>query len=97
PVALAGSGGKMRFGEEVDREHSEEMSKKIDAEVSRIISDGLVSAEKVLNEHKKAFDAIAKRLVEVETVEQEEYEKILVAHGILLKKKEEPAKLEVIG
>ncbi len=97
PVALAGSGGKIRFGEEVDREHSEEMSKKIDAEVSRIISDGLVSAEKVLAEHKKAFVAIASKLIEVETVEQEEYEKILVAHGILLKKKEEPAKLEVVG
>jgi hypothetical protein len=28
------------------------------------------------------------KLIEVETLEQEEYEKILVAHGILLKKKE---------
>ncbi len=97
PVALVGSGGKVQFGEEVDRDHSEDVSKKVDAEVSRILNDGLVSAEKVLNEHRKAFDAIAKRLVEVETVEQEEYEKILVAHGILLKKKEEPAKLEVAG
>jgi cell division protease FtsH len=88
PVALAGSGGKMQFGEEVDRDHSEEVSKKVDAEVSRIINDGLVSAEKVITENKKAFDAIAKRLIEVETVEQEEYEKILVAHGIVLKKKE---------
>jgi cell division protease FtsH len=97
PVALAGAGGKVRFGEEVDRDHSEEVSKKVDAEVSRIINDGLISAEKVINENKKAFDAIAKRLIEVETVEQEEYEKILVAHGILLKKKDQPAKLEVLG
>ena len=90
PIALAGSGGKMQFGEEVDREHSEEVSKKVDAEISRIINDGLISAEKVLNEHKKAFVAIASRLVEVETMEQEEYEKILTAHGIMLKKKEVP-------
>ncbi len=97
PVALSGAGGKVQFGEEVDRDHSEEVSKKVDAEVSRILNDGLVSAEKVITENKKAFDAIAKRLVEVETVEQEEYEKILVAHGIVLKKKEQPAKLEVVG
>ena len=97
PVALSGAGGKVQFGEEVDRDHSEEVSKKVDAEVSRILNDGLVSAEKVITENKKAFDAIAKRLIEVETVEQEEYEKILVAHGIVLKKKEEPAKLVVAG
>ncbi len=97
PIALTGAGGKVQFGEEVDREHSEEVSRKVDAEVSRIINDGLVSAEKVLTEYKKALAAIAGRLVEVETVEQEEYEKILVAHGILLKKKEEPAKLNVVG
>ncbi len=88
PVALSGAGGKVQFGEEVDRDHSEEVSKKVDAEVSRILNDGLVSAEKVITENKKAFTAIAKRLVEVETVEQEEYEKILTAHGIMLKKKE---------
>ncbi len=88
PVALVGSGGKVQFGEEVDREHSEEVAKKVDAEVSRILNEGLISAEKVITENKKAFTAIAKRLVEVETVEQEEYEKILTAHGIVLKKKE---------
>ena len=49
----------------------------------------LKTAEKVLNEHKKAFTAIAHKLIEVETLEQEDYEKILVAHGILLKKKRE--------
>ena len=40
------------------------------------------------SEYKKAFTAIALKLIEVETLEQEDYEKILVAHGILLKKKE---------
>ena len=88
PVALAGAGGKVQFGEEVDRDHSEEVAKKVDAEVSRILNDGLVAAEKVITENKKAFTAIANRLIEVETVEQEEYEKILTAHGIMLKKKE---------
>ena len=41
--------------------------------------------------HRKALDAIAKALVEVETIEREEFEKILVANGITPKKRiEEP-------
>ena len=89
PVALTGGGGRTIYGEEVEREHSEEVSKKVDAEISRIINDGLKSAEKVLTEYKNAFAAIANKLIEVETLEQEEYEKILTAHGIMLKKKDE--------
>jgi len=88
PIALVGAGGRIQYGEVAEKEFSETVSTKVDAEVSRIISDGLKSAEKVLNEHKKAFTAIANKLIEVETLEQEEYEKILTAHGIVLKKKD---------
>ena len=95
PVALVDSGGRPQFGEISEKEFSETVSTKVDAEVSRIINDGLKTAEKVLMEHKKAFTDIALKLIEVETLEQEEYEKILTANGILLKKKEEPAKLEI--
>ena len=96
PVALNDSPGRVQYGEMPEKEFSETVSTKVDAEISRIINDGLKSAEKVLIEHKKAFTAIAIKLIEVETLEQEEYEKILTAHGILLKKKEEPAKLEIV-
>ena len=89
PIALVGGGGRPQYGEIMEKEYSETISTKVDAEVSRIINDGLKSAEKVLTEHRKAFDAIAHKLIEVETLEQEEYEKILTAHGIILKKKEE--------
>ncbi|KKT01181.1 MAG: Lysyl-tRNA synthetase [Candidatus Nomurabacteria bacterium GW2011_GWF2_43_8] len=88
PVALVDSPGRPQYGEMMEKEFSETVSTKVDAEVSRIINDGLKSAGKVLAEHKKAFTAIAKKLIEVETLEQEEYEKILTAHGIMLKKKE---------
>ncbi len=94
PIALVDGGGRPQFGEVVEKEFSETVSTKIDAEVSRIINDGLKTAEKVLTEHKKAFTAIAHKLIEVETLEQEDYEKILVAHGILLKKKEIVAPIE---
>jgi ATP-dependent Zn protease len=45
-------------------------------------------AEKVLTQHEKAFELVTRRLVEKETIEREEYESIIVAQGIPLKKKE---------
>ena len=87
---------RLQYGEMLENEFSETVSTKVDAEVSRIIQDGLKTAEKVLTEHKKAFTAIAQKLIEVETLEQEEYEKILTAHGILLKKKEIIAPVETV-
>lgn len=94
PIALVGEGGKLAWGEVREEGFSETVFTKVDAEVSRIINDGIKSAEKVLKEHKKALEAIAKRLIEVETLEQEEYNKIIIANGILPKKTEE-AKLEI--
>jgi cell division protease FtsH len=93
PIALSGLGRRSEYGESIEKEYSETVSTKVDAEVSRIINDGLKSAEKVLTEHRRAFEAIAHKLIEVETLEQEEYEKILTLHGIVLKKKEEVSAL----
>ena len=88
PVSFAEDGGKAGWGESLEKAYSETVATKIDSEVSRIINDGIESAKKVLAEHKKALDAIAKKLIEVETLEQEEYEKLIVAHGIIPKKLE---------
>ncbi|MCF7834067.1 MAG: ATP-dependent zinc metalloprotease FtsH [Candidatus Pacebacteria bacterium] len=91
PIALVGSGGGSAWEGSRDKEYSEAVSAKVDDEISKIVDGGLKSAEKVLTENRKTLDAIAKKLIEVETLEQEEYEKILVAHGIELKKKDLPA------
>ncbi|MCE9549288.1 ATP-dependent zinc metalloprotease FtsH [Candidatus Nomurabacteria bacterium] len=88
PIALGGASGRMPWIEEVEKEYSQTVATKIDSEVSKIIDNGLKSAEQVLTEHKKALEAIAKKLIEVETLEQEEYEKVIIAHGIMPKKKE---------
>jgi cell division protease FtsH len=89
PVALEGDGGRTLFGTGIgDREYSEKVSAEIDAEVKRIITEAYARAKKILAEHKKALNAIAKKLVEVETLERDEFEKILVVHGIEPKKKE---------
>lgn len=96
PITLVGAGGRPQYGEVMEKEYSESVSTQVDAEVKRIINDGIKRAEKVLTEHRKAFDAIAHKLIEVETLEQEEYEKILTAHGIILKKKEIIATPEIV-
>jgi cell division protease FtsH len=64
------------------REHSDKVAADIDAEVSKIIENARVRAVKVLTENRKALDAIAEKLVEVETLEREDFEKVLIAHGI---------------
>jgi cell division protease FtsH len=89
-IALEGEGGRALFGRGVEnREYSEKVSAEIDAEVRKIIDEAYKKAEKIITEHRKALDAIAKRLVEVETIEREELEKILIAHGITPKKKQD--------
>jgi len=90
PIALESSGGRPLFGSGVgDREYSEKVAAEIDSEVSRIMTEARGHAEKVLADHTKAFEVIAKRLIEKETIEREEYELILVAQGIHVKKKQE--------
>ncbi len=83
--------GPIAFGErELGREpYSEQVAAEIDAEVSRIIDEAKVRAEAVLREHRKALDAIAKELIEKETVEREDFEKTLIANGIVPKKRED--------
>ena len=91
PIALEGSGGRAMFGKGLnDKEYSESVSATIDSEVSKIMNEAFQKARTVLAEHRKALDAIVVRLMEAETLEQEEYEKIIIAHGIMPKKKTEP-------
>ena len=91
PVALETPEGKVLFGRGFEpREYSEKISAAIDEEVSALIHAAKKKAEDVLKKYRAVLDAIVTRLLETETIEQEEFEKILVAHGIKLKKKEEP-------
>ena len=89
PIALESDGGRGVFGEEVDRQSADGATAKlIGEEVKRLLDEGLATATQVLTEHRKVLDVIAKKLIEVETLEQPEYEAILTAHGIPLKKLE---------
>jgi cell division protease FtsH len=70
-------------------EPSEKVSAEIDAEVKKIIDEAYKKADNIVKEHRKVLNAIAARLVEQETMEREEFETMLIAHGITPKKKEE--------
>ncbi len=90
PIAFDAAMGKALFGQGVEgTEQSEEVAAQIDAEVKRIIDGAHKKAEGVIKKHRKALEAIARQLVEVETIERDEFEKILIANGITPKKKED--------
>ncbi len=87
PVALESDGGRLISGAPgVDgKDFSEKLGADIDAEVRRILDEGMATAKRVLTEKRAVLDAIAKNLLEVETIERDEYEKILIAHGIAVR------------
>ncbi len=90
PVVYDAARGRMPFGEGVEgTEQSQQSAALVDEEVKRIIEGAHKKAETIIKKHRKALGAIARRLVEVETIEREDFEKLLIAHGINPKKKED--------
>jgi len=87
-LALESSGGRAMFGKGVeDGAYSEKIGADVDSEVARIIDERYKKAEEIVTKHRPALDAIAKRLIEIENLEREEYEAIIIAHGIQPKRK----------
>jgi cell division protease FtsH len=91
PIALEYAGGRALGGGGLDgsEQQSEAVAAQVDAEVRAIINGAHKKAEEVITTHRKTLDAIAHRLIEVETIEREEFEKILIVNGITPKKKED--------
>ena len=69
----------------VERNYSEEVAKKIDNEVSKIMKNAEKKAKEILVKYRKALDKIANLLIEKETIEQEEFNKIISGFGIKVK------------
>ncbi len=87
-LALESSGGRAMFGKGVDENvFSEKLASDVDAEVARIMDEAYKKAENIVTTHRAALDAIAKRLIKIENLERDEYESIIIAHGIQPKKK----------
>jgi cell division protease FtsH len=58
------------------RDYSEAVAEKIDAEVRRIVDESYKLAKKLLTKYRKQLDAVAQKLLEVETLTREEFEAI---------------------
>jgi cell division protease FtsH len=64
-------------GETESKNYSDEVALQIDKEVERIIIEAEKEAEKILQENKNVLEKIAKRLIEKETIEREEFEELI--------------------
>ena len=83
PMALESDGGKTFYGRGInDKEYSEKVGDEIDQEVSRIMNEAFIVAKRILTEKKDVLEIIAKKLIEVESLERKEFNEILVANGI---------------
>ncbi|MDP2650961.1 MAG: ATP-dependent zinc metalloprotease FtsH [bacterium] len=90
PIALEEPGGKPLYGAGGgSKEYSEKIGAEIDSEVGKIMNEAIKKVEKIITGHRNVLDAIATRLIVVENIEQKEFEEILVAHGIVPKKKQD--------
>ena len=58
------------------RDYSEAVAQKIDGEVRKLVGDAYERAKKILVQYHDQLDAVAKRLMEVETINREEFEEL---------------------
>lgn len=58
------------------RDYSEAIAETIDKEVRQLVTDSYDKARKILNQYRDRLDAVAQKLLEVETLSREDFEKI---------------------
>lgn len=75
------------------KNYSNEVARKIDEEVARIMKEGLERAKQVLTEHKSLLEKIADKLIKDETLEQEEFTELV--KDVLPKEKRKVKEFEV--
>lgn len=94
PVAYAKSEGMIPGTGEgnTGKDYSGHLAQKIDEEVSRIIKSSLEIATETLHKYRDAVEAVVTKLLEVETLEYDEYNKIIEKFGIIPKKLVDPIK-----
>ncbi len=68
-------------GDSYQMMHSEEMAKLIDKEVSRIVEDALAQTRTILEQRREVLEAITQRLLEVESIDNEELMRLIHVNG----------------
>ena len=90
PVAFdtAGTRFSVQSGSIVEKSTSEKTAAEIDGEVQKIMQEALARASEILTDKKSALDQMSEELVSKETIERDDFEKLLILNGIQPKKKE---------
>ncbi len=83
-IISGGDGNDSMFGDDGVKgsEISSDTERKIDGEIERIMRESLQNAEKNLTQYKNALVAVAEKLLEVETLEQEDYHTLISQFGL---------------
>ncbi|MFP6575692.1 MAG: ATP-dependent zinc metalloprotease FtsH [Pirellulaceae bacterium] len=63
--------------DEYTRGHSEQTAREIDEEVTRIINDAITNVRHILESRRPALEAIAQRLIEIESIDGEELKNLV--------------------
>jgi cell division protease FtsH len=58
------------------RDYSESVAQRIDTEVRRLVQDAYDRARSTLRQYRAQLDLIARRLIEVETIDRDEFERL---------------------
>ncbi|HOW12880.1 MAG TPA: ATP-dependent zinc metalloprotease FtsH [Candidatus Pacearchaeota archaeon] len=96
PISFGEKEELVFLGKEISeqRNYSEKIAIKIDEEVEKIIKNAQKEAEIILRNNKKLLDRIAKILIEKETIEREEFEKLIKENKVAKSVKKEEEKIE---
>ncbi len=98
PVALdSGARASASGGWLAEKVISEDTSMQVDREVSKLMNSALAQAEELLLSNKKVLDNLSEELVRVETLEREDFEKLLILNGIKPKEKPKAEEGEVFA
>jgi cell division protease FtsH len=84
PVTLAEEEEMVFLGKELgmtDKHYSEETAKLVDEELSRLMNEAFKKAKNILEKNRPALDALAKKLMEQESIEKQEFEKMMQFFG----------------
>ncbi len=79
PITFDGSDEAVFLGRELhtERRTSEAMASQVDNEVSKFLAAAYTLAKKIVSSRRRVLDAVAKALLEKETLEQEEFNAII--------------------
>jgi len=83
PISFGEKEEYVFLGKEISeqRNYSEEVAAKIDKEVAHLIEISRKKADSILKQRKSLLSKIAKTLIEKETIEKEEFEKLINGRG----------------